>query len=179
MKKLLFITMLVIGLNSYAQENFNLKLSSSVPKLENASQVNSEIQARLYDLIAHYHSVQQAHWNVRGPQFESLHSLLGDFYGSLGEDIDRLAERKLVLGEAADGRPSAVSSNSSIGRNETGFQKDYDVVNNLVSSSKTLSDNLGGSISKVGEMDVTTQDLLIDIQASVDLYLWKLRSFSY
>ncbi len=147
--------------------------------MENATQVNSEIQSRLYDLIAHYHSVQQAHWNVRGPQFASIHDLLGDFYTSLGADIDRLAERKITLGEAADGRPSAVSSNSTLGRNDTGFQKDYDVVKNLVPSTKMLSDNLSTSIKKVGEMDVVTQDLMIDIQAGVDLYLWKLRSFSY
>ncbi|WP_034890884.1 Dps family protein [Gillisia sp. Hel_I_29] len=179
MKKMITSVFLLVSFLSFGQENFNLNLSANTPKVEASSQVSSELQNILYDVIAQFHAVQQAHWNVQGPQFESLHSLLGDFYKSLSGDIDQLAERKLALGQAADGRPSAVATKAKLGDTPTGFQKDHEVIKSLVMSTKKLSDNLAESIELVGDKDVVTQDLLIGIQYDIDTYLWKLRSFSY
>ena len=168
MKNLLLSAFMLLSLVTMGQENFKLNLSSQIPDAEQTTMVTSQLQDRLYDLIAHYHDVQQAHWNVKGPQFESLHGLLGEFYGSLATDIDRLAERKLALGKAADGRPSAVATSSKVGSSTTGFQMDYNVVKDLVKSTKTLSDNLGDSIKATGNADIVSQDLLIGIKANID-----------
>lgn len=41
------------------------------------------LQNTVYELIALHHAVQQAHWNVVGPLFYSLHDLLGHLYKNL------------------------------------------------------------------------------------------------
>ena len=162
-----------------SQSNFDLNVNQSIPDTSDNATTTSSLQSSLYQMIAHYHGVQQAHWNVQGPQFESLHGLLGDFYGSLGADIDRVAERQIVLGSAADGRPGQVAQNNTLGTTSTGFQKDYNVVKDITNKTQQLSKFLSDQIEITGESDVVTQDLLIDVKASVDIYLWKLRSFSY
>ncbi len=179
MKQLFIALFLVSSFQTFAQQDFKLQQDKNVPYVKNINSVSEEIQPRLYNLIALYHNVQQAHWNLRGPQFQSLHKLLGEFYGDLGAKIDLLAERNLALGKPSDGRPDAVAANAGIPAAPTGFQKDHDVIKTLTPQVLTVSNNLGKSIDAVGSDDVVTQDLLIDIRATIDLYLWKLRSFSY
>ena len=108
-----------------------------------------------------------------------MHELLGDFYGDLGAKIDLLAERNLALGKPSDGRLNSVAANAGIPAAHTGFQKDHDVIITLTLQVLTVSNNLEKSIEAVGSDEVVTQDLLIDIRATVDLYLWKSRSCSY
>ncbi|HEA22992.1 hypothetical protein LCGC14_0695620 [marine sediment metagenome] len=58
------------------------------------------------------------------------------------------------------------------------FIKDREVVNILTKRFKTMTDILGTRITELGYKDVSTQDLLINVRITVDLHLYKLRSFS-
>ncbi|PRP66451.1 Dps family protein [Nonlabens agnitus] len=180
MKKI-FILLMACSITGIAtaQTNFDLKTHQATPTTKNTAATTESLQSTLYQLIAHYHGVQQAHWNVQGPQFESLHGLLGDFYGALGTDIDRVAERQIILGSPADGRPRQVAQTTILGATPNGFQKDYDVVKDLSTKTQKLSNFLSDQIEITGETNVVTQDLLIDVKAGIDIYLWKIRSFSY
>ena len=51
------------------------------------------LQAVLTDSIDLYNTTRHAHWNVKGPQFHSLHELFETFYKTLEGDIDEVAER--------------------------------------------------------------------------------------
>ena len=48
-----------------------------------------------------YLKTQNYHWNVTGPQFESLHILFEKQYIDLAESVDEIAERIRALGSKA------------------------------------------------------------------------------
>lgn len=48
-----------------------------------------------------YLKTQNYHWNVTGPQFESLHILFEKQYTDLAESVDEIAERIRALGSKA------------------------------------------------------------------------------
>lgn len=57
----------------------------------------------LADTVVIAHGFRQAHWNVRGSNFDSVHVLFGDAYKQLDEHIDELAERIAALGGIVKG----------------------------------------------------------------------------
>ncbi len=135
------------------------------------------LQATLYELIAQYHAVQQAHWNVQGPLFYSLHDLLGEMYHELLPLIDMTAERMRALNAAADGRPALVARTANLGHFPDGTLTDKQVLDLLTKRYKALSDHLGEQVKTTGQSDVSSQDLLIDVKRTIELHLWKLRAF--
>lgn len=62
------------------------------------------LTALLADNYTLYVKTQHFHWNVTGPQFQSLHLLFQAQYEDLAEANDDIAERIRALGSAAPGR---------------------------------------------------------------------------
>src|SRR5208283_1888932 len=56
----------------------------------------------------------QAHWNVRGPSFYSLHKLFDEVAESVSEFTDMIAERAATLGGIAEGTVASVASRTSL-----------------------------------------------------------------
>ena len=135
------------------------------------------LQATLYELISQRHAVQQAHWNVQGPLFYSLHDLLGHFYESLNTEIDKIAERKLMLGAPADGSAASVEESANLGAIPSGYLDDQKVLDLLTDRYKTMSDRLRDRIEATGRNDLVTQDALIGLAGLMEAHLWKLRAF--
>jgi starvation-inducible DNA-binding protein len=57
--------------------------------------------------------VRRAHWNIKGPSFYSLHTLLGDMKGEIEDLHDSIAERTVGLGYEVIGTPIEASIPSS------------------------------------------------------------------
>ena len=53
------------------------------------------------------------------------------------------------------------------------------MVDHLSERYKTISERLEARIETTGKTDTVTQDLLIALRNTIDLHLWKLRSFNY
>ena len=69
----------------------------------------TELQAVLVDLIDLSLQGKQAHWNVVGPQFRTLHLELDEVVEDARKWADDVAERLRALGVAADGRASMIA----------------------------------------------------------------------
>jgi starvation-inducible DNA-binding protein len=63
--------------------------------LEEVSQVLSHVLA---DEIVLYTKTRNAHWNLKGPDFHSMHILFESQYNELAEIVDKIAERIRMLG---------------------------------------------------------------------------------
>lgn len=72
------------------------------------------LQARLSDGLDLEAQLEQAHWNVKGPGFFSLHELFDKVHGEVEDAVDGLAERITALGGVADGRVQATARSSSL-----------------------------------------------------------------
>jgi starvation-inducible DNA-binding protein len=73
-----------------------------------------DLNARLADGVDLWSQVKVAHWNVKGPQFPSLHPLFETFAVSLAAFNDAVAERAVTLGGLAHGTARHVSAHSKL-----------------------------------------------------------------
>src|SRR5215216_148036 len=69
---------------------------------------------RLADGLDLHSQIKVAHWNVRGPQFPSLHPLFEQFATQLALHNDALAERAVTLGGIAAGTTRYVAKHSRL-----------------------------------------------------------------
>lgn len=83
-----------------------------------ADSARRDIAAGLSRLLADtytlYLKTHNFHWNVTGPQFNSLHLMFEGQYTELALAVDLIAERIRALGEPAPGSYSAYAKLSSI-----------------------------------------------------------------
>jgi starvation-inducible DNA-binding protein len=63
---------------------------------------NQELAEKLNELLANYHiyyqNLRSFHWNIKGPNFFSLHAKFEELYTGALTKIDEVAERILTLG---------------------------------------------------------------------------------
>lgn len=73
----------------------------------NPESIRAQGVEKLGPLVANgvvlYLAAQDAHWNVKGPNFGPLHALFGEVYSEVRAIVDRLAERVVTLGGAPSG----------------------------------------------------------------------------
>ena len=124
-----------------------------------------------------YGQVKQAHWNVRGPGFLSVHRLLDEVAGAVDAHADLLAERARGLGGVAYGTIQLASKRS--------FLVPYtleiaNVAEHVFAVSSALAafgqsiQEAAGSSAKCG--DTTTADLFTEISRGIDQQLWLVES---
>lgn len=76
--------------------------------------VARELSKALADSYALYLKTHGYHWNVRGPEFFSLHNLLEQQYREIWAALDEIAERIRALGELAPQSAPAFANLTSI-----------------------------------------------------------------
>jgi starvation-inducible DNA-binding protein len=115
---------------------------------------------------------KQAHWNLRGHSFHSLHLQLDDLVDIAREGSDTLAERLLQLGVAADGRASTVVKTSHLDPFPEGRISDDEAVNLIVARLETVSQVGHSRLGQLGELDPVSQDLVIEVLQGIEKQLW-------
>src|SRR5262249_509489 len=72
------------------------------------------LNARLADCKDLQTQVKQAHWNVKGPNFISLHLLFDKINDDVENYVDEIAERAVQLGGVAEGTARMVARRSTL-----------------------------------------------------------------
>src|SRR5947208_7174973 len=88
----------------------------SPSRLPEASRVAiaETLNARLADGLDLHSQIKVAHWNIKGPQFSSLHPLFETFAVGLAAFNDAIAERAVTLGGRAFGTARHVAAASAL-----------------------------------------------------------------
>lgn len=68
---------------------------------ENRQHVSNQLAKLLADEYVLYTKTRNAHWNVEGPDFHSMHVFFEDQYNQLDEIMDSVAERMRSIGHYA------------------------------------------------------------------------------
>lgn len=134
------------------------------------------LQSVLYDLIDLTLQGKQAHWNVVGPRFRSVHLELDEIVATTREGSDDVAERMATLGFSPDGQASGIEKSSGIERFPEGFVSVEEAVTAYSDRLATVVSHLREGIAAVGEHDPVSEDLLIGISAALEKHLWMLQS---
>ena len=134
------------------------------------------LQLRLADAVDLFTQVKQAHWNVRGPQFMTLHQLFDQVAEIVEAQGDDIAERITALGGRADGT-ARVAARSSLAEYPLdivdGSAHVAAVADRLAAFGKSVR---AGIEAAAGAGDADTSDLFTGISREIDKQLWFLES---
>ena len=139
-------------------------------------QVAAELQGLLVDLLAIALNGKQAHWHVTGSHFVPVHEQLDAIVDDAREWADLVAERAVTLGQPVDGRPATVAKTSRVAPFQEGFVEDDKVVRLVSDELRVVAERTRTAIERLGELDLVTQDLVIEIQRGLEKHLWMLQA---
>lgn len=133
----------------------------------------SRVLADSYTLYLKTHNF---HWNVTGPQFNSLHAMFMGQYTEIWNALDQIAERIRSLGYPAPGSYKQFAALSSIPEEE-GVPKAKDMIRLLVAGQEAVT-RTARDVFKVVEKanDQPTADLLTQRMEVHEKNAWMLRS---
>ncbi|GHE61806.1 Dps family protein [Streptomyces capitiformicae] len=130
------------------------------------------LQESLVDLLGLSLIGKQAHWNIVGPRFRSIHLQLDEVVSTARSYADQVAERAAALGVAPDGRPETVAARFALQGTKDGWLRDTEVVRLLVEALETAIGRLRGRIDATEDADRVTQDLLISLTYELEKQRW-------
>ena len=131
------------------------------------------LNSRLADAIDLQTQMKQAHWNVKGPHFISLHELFDKINEAVEDYVDDIAERAVQLGGTALGTARSVAQRSA--------QKEYPLT---ITNGRDHVDAVAGALATFGKAvrlaidasdelrDRDTADLFTEVSRGVDKWLW-------
>ncbi|WP_040840616.1 Dps family protein [Nocardia brevicatena] len=130
------------------------------------------LRATVVDLIDLSLIAKQAHWNVIGTHFRSVHLALDELVSTAREYTDSSAERATSIGVSPDGRAATVAKEAAGLGFPDGWQQDTDVINTIVDNLATVISRLRERIDATEKADPVTQDLFIEIAARLEQLHW-------
>lgn len=119
---------------------------------------------------------KQAHWHVRGANFVGVHELLDTIVEHAGEFADTAAERIVALGLPIDARLSAVAEKAGATNVPAGFTKSDDLVRDVIADIDAILTDVKAAVDGLDEIDLTSQDVAIEIQRGLEKDRWFLVS---
>ncbi len=152
-------------------------LPSATPlSAERRGQVRAELEPLLADLVALSLQGKQAHWNVVGPNFRPVHAQLDEIVELARAWTDTVAERLVALGVYPDGDPRTVARDCSLAPLPAGAIDDRRTVSLMADRVAAVGGRARAAMDRMGEVDVATQDILIDVVLGLEKQLWMLRA---
>lgn len=128
--------------------------------------------------LADLHSqTKHAHWNVKGPNFWSLHKLFDELAGKVLDNVDEVAERLTGLGGIASGTVRQSAALSKLAEYPSNAF-------NGIAAVKAVADAFGGAANSVRHAidasdelgDAVTADLFTRIAGELDGSLYFLEA---
>jgi starvation-inducible DNA-binding protein len=135
-----------------------------------------ELEATLHDLVSLSLIGKQLHWAVVGQEFRSLYLELDELVDSWRDLSDVVAERAVALGYMPDGQAQAVAAGSEIGPVAPTSIEDHTVVRELTDRIAKVSELARTRMDRLGEIDLASQDVLIDVVRKLEEQQWMLRA---
>jgi len=130
----------------------------------------------LADSYTLYLKTHNYHWNVTGPQFNTLHQMFEGQYTELATAVDEIAERIRALGVRAPGSYSEFASLTSISEG-TGDESAEEMIRQLAVGQETIVRTARESFPAADEAnDEPTADLLTQRMQIHEKNAWMLRS---
>jgi starvation-inducible DNA-binding protein len=138
--------------------------------------VAATLQERLVSLIDLSLTLKHIHWNVVGPFFIGVHTMIDPQVAGVLAMIDKTAERIATLGSAPNGLPGNLVKART--------WEDYSlsrarVPEHLVALNEVFSGIINDhriAVEVTGDLDPITQDLLIEQTATLETYQWFVRA---
>lgn len=144
-----------------------------------------EVRAELIEILNQqmadnadlYSQAKQAHWNVKGLDFQQLHELFDKVAEAIEPFTDELAERVTTLGGVAMGTIRMAAAKTSLPDYPADIFTGKAHLEALVERWARYAASTRAAANRAGELaDPSSEDLLIEISRAVDLNLYFLEA---
>lgn len=136
----------------------------------------NHMQQWLPYLIALALRLKQAHWNLRGTRFKSVHEQLDEILEDVRDSVDDVAERIVTIGAAADGLPSTVAEAHGFKPFERGLLTVEHAIDTICDDLAVTVQHGRRCIGALGESDPISEDMAIAIVGAIEKHHWMLSS---
>jgi starvation-inducible DNA-binding protein len=119
---------------------------------------------------------KQLHWNIVGHGFRDLHLQLDELVDDWRELSDVVAERAVAIGYPPDGRAPAVVEQSGLKPVDGGPSSVPDAIRELTRRVAEVAERTRERCDRLGEIDLPSQDVLIEVTRALEKQLWMIRS---
>jgi starvation-inducible DNA-binding protein len=130
----------------------------------------------LVDLVTLSMNTKQAHWHVTGRSFLPVHDQLDALAADVRGWADDVAERAVALGVPVDARPATIGSINALKELPEGFLADITAVTEIGHQVAAVSERIRAGLHPVGEADLVSQDLVIEVLRGLEKHLWMLQA---
>lgn len=146
--------------------------------LDGATQVAAVLQQLVFCHTNFYLTLKQAHWNVVGPAYIGVHRLIDEWAGMAQGMADDCAERVATLGASPTDTPLALLAGLGPEQCDYSLRKS-DTQNHLRALDSCFTyvvNEVRKAISMTQNMDVISQNMLLDQGEKLEHQQWFLRS---
>lgn len=154
------------------------KLGFTVPgvEVEQVHGMGDKLQLRLHALNDLQLTLKHAHWNVVGPKFIGIHTMLDPQVDGVRAMVDELAERMATLGIAPNGCPGDLVARRTWEDYPIGLGQAAEHLGALDLVYAGVIEDHRALIDELEEVDLVTQDLLIGQVSELEKYQWFVRA---
>ena len=144
---------------------------------ENLQKSVAALQNTLTELQALQLQTKQAHWNVSGTLWYTLHELLQDHYEGISKYADEVAERNLSIGASSDGRAITIVAASRLPEIPGGYLDDAQVIQFFTYQYEVVGQRIHQRVGDIEKVDPTSANLLQEVEHTIEKYQWQMRAF--
>jgi starvation-inducible DNA-binding protein len=160
-------------LNNTLEEGPKMYETENDISLKRRSELNALMNQRLADAVDLQMQLKQAHWNVKGPSFISLHELFDKVARSVESYVDVIAERIVQLGGIAEGTVRVSARHSLLEEYPLAIADGMAHVEAVAKSLSIFGHEARSTINEAAELDdADTADLFTGISRGIDQWLW-------
>ena len=153
-------------------------VSFTVPGMStaDANKVTSLLQDRLNSLSDLALTLKHIHWNVVGPHFIAVHKMLDPQVDAVRLMVDATAERIATLGASPVGTPGALVKGRSWDDYSIGRADAMEHLGALDMCYDGLITSHREAMKALEDLDLVTQDMLIQQLAELEQFQWFVRA---
>jgi len=130
------------------------------------------LQAALVDLVDLSLIAKQAHWNVVGSNFRSVHLQLDELVSTARTYVDEVAERANAIGISPNGKAKTIVESSGMREYPDNWQSVESTIENIVNILAEAIRRMRKRIDETDKSDLVTQDLFIEITHELEKAHW-------
>lgn len=126
----------------------------------------------VHDLQALAVNGKQAHWHVRGANFQAVHELLDAVVEHAQGFADDAAERIVALGLPLDARLETIAAQTTTPSLTPGFQQADTAITEVIAIIDAALKSVRTAIDELAELDPASQDVAIEIARGLEKDRW-------
>lgn len=144
----------------------------------NRQQVVNQLVKLLADEFLLYTKTRNAHWNVEGPDFHSMHLFFESQYDELDEIMDSVAERIRTLGHYAPATLKSFLEHTHLTEYSERDNNSLGFIKELLEDHESIIEFLRGNIDAFANTykDAGTSDYITGLMETHEKMAWMLRA---